>query len=331
MLHKSSPVPAADTAPVKKFYETYPFPGRMVKALDRKGIARKLSLWAAKKTLFHRSNVERIRSIYKASHPNPTAILDGGCGTGELACLFALAFPEAQIQGWDLSELHLSYAERLRKELNLSNLQFRQMDLMSEGPYAYREQFDLVHSGGVLLCLPTPATGLKGLASTLRRGGRLIFMVYGPSFYQEKYLLDTLMACTEGRTGVEQYRLLKDLGVDRRVILRDMKRENKLSKHLAIFKGDFSYLGYELFPHLEMSLQMDGFFHPQLKFYDVDSLYADAEAAGLEIVRFQNLQVPERFAKNPFYQSLPLKEQFRLLDACLLVPYYPVCRLCGDD
>ena len=76
-------------------------------------------------------------------------------------------------------------------------------------------------------------------------------------------------------------------------------------KYREILKGEFSYLGYVLFPHYEKSLQMDGFCHPQVKYYDPDTLFGDVEAAELEVESLFNLKSPEAWVKNIFFIPCP--------------------------
>ncbi len=71
---------------------------------------------------------------------------------------------------------------------------------------------------------------------------------------------------------------------------------------------------------------MDGFCHPQVKHHNPDTLFGDVEAAGLEIESFLGLKISESWVKNAFFDSLPLKEKFRLLDAYQLVPYHSICK-----
>jgi SAM-dependent methyltransferase len=315
------------TGQVREFYNLLPFPGRLVRVFNLpEGIRKNFVLLLAKKTLFHSSNVRRVRMLYGKIIKEPKKIFDAACGTGELACLLARAFPEAEIKACDLSNINLDYANRLKKFLGINNCKFFYYDLTSSERLEPYEN-DLVVCSGAIHHLSEPVKGLRRLASVLSPRGRVLFGVYGKSYFREEYLTDSLRIILSTYSHREKLAFLKEFNIRRQPLIRDLKRENRLLKYLEILKGDFSYLGYDLFPHNEGSLQMDGFCHPNVKYYNPDTLFDDVEAAGLEIERFFNLEFPEAWVKNAFFNALPLKEKFRLLDAYKLVPYLPICKL----
>jgi hypothetical protein len=169
--------------------------------------------------------------------------------------------------------------------------------------------------------------GLRKLAKVIHPEGRVFFGVYGKAFFREQYLTETLRDIFGGQDNKTKVSLLKQFNITRQALIKDIKKENKFLKHLSALKGDLSFLGYELFPHQEDSLHMDGFCHPSVKYYDPDSLFHDVEAAGLEIERFLNFDIPKEWARSSFFQALTLKQQFQLVDACKLIPYSPICKI----
>jgi SAM-dependent methyltransferase len=312
---------------VAEFYDFFPFPGRVVSTFELSdGLYKMLKLFVAKNTLFHKSNVKRIRKMFNYQESNPQKILDAACGTGELACLLAMAFPKAKVQSFDLSKGNLFYANKLKTWLNIENVNFFQYDLLSDEQLAL-ENLDFIVCSGAVHHLTNPMEGLRRLGALLAPKGLLQFGVYGRSFYKEKILTEELCSLFKNLDLKHKSLMLKELGIVRQGIIQEIKRENKLKKHLScILKGDLSYLGYELFPHHETSLQMDGFCHPSVKYYDPDSLFEDIENAGLELVKMQNISYPNHWLSNPFFQSMSEKDKFRLLDAYMLVPYAPLCK-----
>ena len=314
------------TAQVKEFYNLLPFPGRLVRALNLpEGIKKQFVFLVARKTIFHSSNIRRIRILYSKIIKEPSRIFEAACGTGEAACLLAMAFPKAQIEACDLSNLNLDYANKLKKILGIDNVKFSYYDLTSNERLESCEN-DLVVCSGAIHHLSEPVTGLRKLAGILGPKGRIIFGVYGKSLFREEYLLESLRIILSNFDHDEKFAFLKEFGIDRRPLIQHNKKENLLLKYLEILKGDFSYLGYVLFPHYEKSLQMDGFCYPQVKYYNPDTLFGDVEAAGLEIESFLGLKISESWVKNAFFDSLALKEKFRLLDAYQLVPYHSICK-----
>src|SRR4051812_10264301 len=80
-----------------------------------------------------------------------TAILDVGCGTGEISSRLATVFPHARVTGVDLIEAHLAIA-RQRYQAFGDRLGFQVADAF-ELPFADRS-FDLVVCRHVLQAVP---------------------------------------------------------------------------------------------------------------------------------------------------------------------------------
>lgn len=317
------------TSKVKQFYEQSPFPGRLVSTFDSKSdIVRRIKLGLAERTLFHKSNIKRFRGTFlKHFTTEPEFILDPACGTGEHPCLFALAFPESHVYAGDLSDKNLSYAKKLANFLKLKNITFFSSNILSDSFNPGYSGFDLIYCSGVIHHLSDPVKGLTNLGKCLNEDGRLVFGVYGKAFYHEAYINETLQEIFGENSNDDKIALLNDLQVNREIIIKNIKRENKLLKHLSIIKGDFSYLGYTLFPHLHDSTQLDGFWHPSVKYYDPNSLFEDVAEAGMEIIDFNGIKFPDEWESNPRINSLTLEQKFKLLDARDLVNYHPVCKI----
>jgi len=96
-------------------------------------------------------------------------ILIAGCGTGQHAITTARRFAGASVLAVDLSLASLAYAERKTRELGLSNIEYRQADILALAGLA--ERFDLVECSGVLHHLEDPFEGWRILASLLKPGG----------------------------------------------------------------------------------------------------------------------------------------------------------------
>src|SRR5687767_6624796 len=87
--------------------------------------------------------------------PAAPAILDVGCGTGEITLRLAAAFPGATLVGVDLIEPHLALArERARAAGVADRVTFAQGDAFELGFAA--ATFDLVVCRHMLQAVPTP-------------------------------------------------------------------------------------------------------------------------------------------------------------------------------
>jgi SAM-dependent methyltransferase len=97
-----------------------------------------------------------------------------GCGTNQ-AVITAFNFPEALVQGSDLSETSLAFAAKNAAQLGLENLKLTRESL-NEAPY--REEFDYVICTGVIHHNADPSIPLSRLAAALKPGGVMELMVY---------------------------------------------------------------------------------------------------------------------------------------------------------
>jgi tetratricopeptide (TPR) repeat protein/2-polyprenyl-3-methyl-5-hydroxy-6-metoxy-1,4-benzoquinol methylase len=107
----------------------------------------------------------------------PEALV-AGCGTGMHSIFVARRFRGIRVLAIDLSLSSISYAKRKTRELDISNIEYAQADILKLGDIA--RDFDIIESGGVLHHLADPFMGWRVLLSRLRPGG---FM--GLGFYSE--------------------------------------------------------------------------------------------------------------------------------------------------
>jgi tetratricopeptide (TPR) repeat protein/SAM-dependent methyltransferase len=105
-------------------------------------------------------------------------VLVAGCGTGSHSILTAQRFRDVRVLAVDLSLSSISYAKRKTQELGITNIEYRQGDILKLGDIA--RTFDIIESVGVLHHLADPFNGWRILLSLLRPGG---FM--GLGFYSE--------------------------------------------------------------------------------------------------------------------------------------------------
>jgi SAM-dependent methyltransferase len=153
----------SDTA---ELYEERPYPGDGV---VRHTMAKVLSIGLASRSM---------------GRTGPKSILDIGCGTGEIACGVARAFPSARMVAIDVNPPSLRLARDLarREAPNLTVLQcdistglrsdLEQHSLMPDGG------FDIVTSFGVLHHLPDPAIGFAEARDIVSDAGLFLCYVY---------------------------------------------------------------------------------------------------------------------------------------------------------
>ncbi|MGE3842215.1 MAG: class I SAM-dependent methyltransferase [Vicinamibacterales bacterium] len=155
--------------------------------------------------------------------PRHAAILDAGCGTGEISRRLAEAYPASTVLGVDVLDVNLERARRLCASVG-ERLTFENRNIFSLGlPDA---TFDLVVCRHVLQAVPRPEHAIAELVRVCRPGGWLHLLV-------EDYLMINIeprrldpddfwgagprrfgeATGTDLRIGRRAFRLLRELGL----------------------------------------------------------------------------------------------------------------------
>jgi SAM-dependent methyltransferase len=124
--------------------------------------------------------------------PVSPEVLVAGCGTGQHALNTATRFSDARVLAVDLSLSGLSYALRKTEELEVSNIEYAQADIMELG--GIDRQFDIIESSGVLHHLEDPLAGWRVLVDLLRPGGLMKIGLYSETARQDIIYLRSLIA-----------------------------------------------------------------------------------------------------------------------------------------
>ena len=103
-------------------------------------------------------------------------ILIAGCGTGKHSVTTASLFKDCDVLAIDLSLSSLAYAKRKTEELNITNIDYMQADILDLK--TLNRKFDIIESGGVLHHMDDPITGWKVLTDCLKTGGFMRIGLY---------------------------------------------------------------------------------------------------------------------------------------------------------
>jgi arsenite methyltransferase len=101
--------------------------------------------------------------------PNPSFLVEAGCGPGFYSRRLAARFPQLQITGIDLSEPLLYRARDQARRAGLSNCRFLKADALSLADFP--NQIDAVIASRLFLILAKPAQALDAIFTALRPGG----------------------------------------------------------------------------------------------------------------------------------------------------------------
>jgi ubiquinone/menaquinone biosynthesis C-methylase UbiE len=149
------------TDTMKSFYETTPFPN--YDDLDSAAALRE----KASRGIFARLLDEQI--------PHGANILEVGCGTGQLSNFLGMTWGRS-VMGADACVNSLKLAENFRKQNQIENVSFLQMNLFK--PVFKAESFDVVVSNGVLHHTSDPLLAFQTISKLVKPGGFIVIGLY---------------------------------------------------------------------------------------------------------------------------------------------------------
>lgn len=112
-------------------------------------------------------------------------ILDVGCGDGKVTAELARAVPRGSMTGVDASPQMIQFAKKACPPTEISNLKFQIMDARK---IKSTRRFDLVFSNAALHWVDDHQAILRGAASILKPGGRLIISCGGKGNAQDVFI-----------------------------------------------------------------------------------------------------------------------------------------------
>jgi methyltransferase-like protein/ubiquinone/menaquinone biosynthesis C-methylase UbiE len=145
----------------------------------------------------HPNNLAAIATIFGLS---PVAldhcrVLEIGCASGENLLPIASTFPKAQFVGLDYSQVQISKAQQVQKELELSNIEFLCEDLSEVDPTKLG-RFDYVIAHGIYSWLPPQAqAALLKLCRTCLTENGVAYVSYNtlPGWHMRKTLREFML------------------------------------------------------------------------------------------------------------------------------------------
>jgi len=190
-----------------------------------------------------------------------------GCGT-RWAVMTALQFKDVQIIASDLSNASLELQRRIARSLNITNIEFRQENLLE---VSYNQAFDFVSCVGVLHHLPNPQAGFELIARSLKKSGTAEIMVYDRANRQHSIRMQHILRVLDPDcrlSAPERFELALSI---LRAANTHTDRPRELDRVLKLVESS---------PDFRRELA-DFISHPQENYYDVVSLVSALSEAGL--------------------------------------------------
>jgi trans-aconitate 2-methyltransferase len=117
-----------------------------------------------------------VELISKVSFGGDERVLDIGCGTGELTSLIALQVPRGGVVGADVSPEMVHAARKIFPQNYYPNLYFQIQDARK---LDFHSEFDIVYSNSSLHWIIDHGPVMRGIAESLKPGGRVVLEVGG--------------------------------------------------------------------------------------------------------------------------------------------------------
>ena len=115
-------------------------------------------------------------------------ILDVGCGDGKVTAEIARAVPDGLVVGIDASAEMIAFAKKTFPAKKFANLKFQICDARKISPQKFGKKFDFVFSNAALHWVDDHRKILRGAASVLKSGGRLVVSCGGKGNAHEVFL-----------------------------------------------------------------------------------------------------------------------------------------------
>ena len=208
-------------------------------------------------------------------------ILIAGAGTGGPAINLCNTVNNAEIAALDLSFNSLAYGKRIAEENNIKNIEYIQGDILDIKKI--NRKFDYIHCTGVLHHMKDPEKGLKSLVDVLETGGFMHLAYY--SEISKKYL-------EPYRKMIKDNKYTSEITDIRNFRSQIINSPDKMAIHRTV---DF----------YNLSMLKDLLFHPQEKFYNLETLQKIFELNKLEFLGFNLGQAALLPNKNTYLKLFP--------------------------
>ncbi|HEY5232692.1 MAG TPA: methyltransferase domain-containing protein [Verrucomicrobiae bacterium] len=115
-------------------------------------------------------------------------VLDVGCGDGKVTAEIARHLPRGRAVGIDASPQMIAFARKTFPASEITNLKFQICDARKIHLQTFRKKFDVIFSNAALHWADNHQAILRGAASVLKSGGRLVVSCGGKGNAQDVFV-----------------------------------------------------------------------------------------------------------------------------------------------
>ncbi len=270
---------------VKEQYEKFPFPH--VSRLEIEDSEHDL-----RASFNHEFNLQGSRRL----EPGCT-IWVPGCGT-RWAVMLALQFKDARIIASDLSKTSINAQAALAENLGVSNIEFRNEDLLT---VPYEEKFDFISCVGVLHHLPSPQQGFDVMCRALKPTGLAEIMVYDHINRHYSIRMQNILNIFDSDCKLDAQPRFELAAQVLRALNQHARAPQEL-KRVLDYLDSVSGFSQEL---------ADFISHPQEHYFDVPSLLSSLDKSDL---RVHSWKMPHFFDPSAMFDDRSLKARVSDMD-----------------
>jgi SAM-dependent methyltransferase len=325
-------------ADVERMYSDFaPYPGQFIRLLsERNKIIKRFYTSLAKARVFNpQKGYAFAQSIFQNFCPSPSSsirLLDAGCGTGEKTVRFACAFPNAEVIGIDFSEGSLSYAQRLKEYLDVTNVKFARKNLFSD-PLTDLGPFDYIHCAGVIHHTEDPLVPLKNIVTVMNEKSYLWLLLYAD--YAHRHLENTRriglhMLFPDNNMISKRVEFLKDIGMARYTGSneeRPIKKILRAKRRLIYNVKDLWFSEYTRETQSSDTDLYDAYANPIVWYYKTEMVEELLEGADLDLLHYvcspRNTKYEEKLkpylAHRDIYEAMKISECFHYPNSFWLI------------
>tara|TARA_A100001011_G_scaffold300224_1_gene313530 strand:+ start:40144 stop:41166 length:1023 start_codon:yes stop_codon:yes gene_type:complete len=309
---------------VAMYNKNSPFPGLYQLILNEKNKIKRIFFeYLLKKKLNKKQFIKNIVNNnfyqYQKKNNEKLRILDLGCGTGENTVAFAQYFYKSEIVGIDASKSSILLAKKLKKKLNLENLNFKIFNFEKQN-IKELGKFNFIICAGVLHHLNNPKKELKKISKLLDKNSVLILKIYNKNGLHLE--MQTRSAIKEIFPNDPKFKnsinFIKESNLKRGLQKKGHPSGKKIIRFVFKLKVLFEYLkSFGTSPYFSLQKffteEYDAFVNPIVHYYDSKKILELIKNTNLKFINFYLNSSHSKSFEQLIEKKIKTKDKFKIL------------------